>query len=89
MRILLCMTTPVPTRFSDDELAMIDALVEEGVGTSRSAVIRQGVHHLADSVRRARVGEAIAASYRTHPQSADDDELAMASAIALTEAEPW
>ena len=89
MRILLCMTTPVPTRFSDDELAMIDALVDEGVGESRSAVIRQGVHHLADSVRRARVGEAIAASYRTHPQSADDDELAMASAIALTEAEPW
>ena len=83
------MTTPVPTRFSDDELAMIDALVDEGVGESRSAVIRQGVHHLADSVRRARVGEAIAASYRTHPQSADDDELAMASAIALTEAEPW
>ena len=89
MRIVICMTTPVPTRFSDDELAMIDALVEEGVGTSRSAVIRQGVHHLAESVRRANVGRAIAESYRTLPQTADDDELAMASAIALTEAEPW
>ena len=83
------MTTPVPTRFSDDELAMIDALVEEGVGTSRSAVIRQGVHHLADSVRRASIGRAIAESYRLQPQSTEDDELAMASAIALTEAEPW
>lgn len=68
---------------------MIDALVDAGVGESRSAVIRQGVHHLADAVRRARVGEAIAASYRTNPQTADDDELAMTSAIALTEAEPW
>ena len=83
------MTTPVPTRFSDDELAIIDALVDEGVGESRSAVIRQSVHQLADSVRRAKVGRAIAESYRLHPQTSDDDELAMASAVALTEAEPW
>lgn len=83
------MTTPVPTRFSDAELAIIDALVDEGVGENRSAVIRQSVHHLADSVRRAAVGEAIAQSYRVHPQTAGDDELAMASAMALTEAEPW
>jgi Arc/MetJ-type ribon-helix-helix transcriptional regulator len=63
-------------------------LVDEGVGESRSAVIRHGVHHLADAVHRARVGAAIADSYREHPQTSDDD-LAMASAIALTEAEPW
>jgi Arc/MetJ-type ribon-helix-helix transcriptional regulator len=64
-------------------------LVDEGVGESRSAVIRHGVHHLADAVHRARVGAAIADSYREHPQTSDDDDLAMASAIALTEAEPW
>lgn len=87
--ILLRMTTPVPTRFTDDELALIDELVEDGLGDSRSAVIRRGVLHLADTVRRARVGAAIAESYRQRPQSPDDDELAMASAIALTEAEPW
>ncbi len=83
------MTTPIPTRFSEDELAIIDELVEAGVGETRSAVIRKGVEHLADSVRRARVGEAIAESYRTRPQTSEDDELAMANAIALTEAEPW
>jgi Arc/MetJ-type ribon-helix-helix transcriptional regulator len=83
------MTTPVPTRFTEDELAVIDQLVAEGVGDSRSAVIRRGVLHLADSVRRARTGAAIAASYRDQPQTPDDDDLAMASAIALTEAEPW
>ena len=53
-RILDCMSTPVPTRFTDDELALIDQLVAEGVGDNRSAVIRRGVLHLADSVRRAR-----------------------------------
>ena len=83
------MTTPVPTRFTDDELAMIDELVADGVADSRSAVIRRGVHHLADSVRRADVGARIAASYRANPQSSEDDEFAMASAIAMTEAEPW
>ncbi len=83
------MTTPVPTRFTDEELALIDELVEHGVADSRSAVIRRGVHHLADSVRRAQIGEAIAASYRAVPQTDDDNELAMASAIAMTEAEPW
>jgi Arc/MetJ-type ribon-helix-helix transcriptional regulator len=83
------MTTPVPTRFSDEELALIDELVAEGIAESRSAVIRKGVHHLVDSIRRAKIGEAIAQSYRDRPQTADDDELAMANAIALTEAEPW
>lgn len=83
------MTTPVPTRFTDEELALIDELVADGVGASRSAVIRRGVVHLSDSVRRARVGTAIAESYRRRPQTPDDDELAMASAMALTEAEPW
>lgn len=83
------MTTPVPTRFTDDELALIDALVDDGIADSRSAVIRRGVHLLADSVRRARVGQSIARSYRELPQTPEDDELAMASAIAMTEAEPW
>ncbi len=83
------MTTPVPTRFTADELAIIDELVQEGVGASRSAVIRRGVHQLADSVRRARVGASIARSYREDPQSPEDDELAMASAMAITDAEPW
>jgi Arc/MetJ-type ribon-helix-helix transcriptional regulator len=83
------MTTPVPTRFSDEDLALIDELVQQGVAANRSELIRLGVHRLADAVRRAGVGAAIAASYRDHPQSSGDDELAMANAIALTEAEPW
>lgn len=83
------MTTPVPTRFTHEELALIDELVDEGIGDSRSAVIRRGVHHLADSVQRARVGASIAQSYRERPQTPEDDELAMASATAMTEAEPW
>lgn len=83
------MTTPIPTRFTIDELALIDQLVEDGIADNRSAVIRRGVHHLADAVRRAKVGDSIAASYRAAPQTAEDDDLAMANAMAMTEAEPW
>ena len=83
------MTSPVPTRFSPEELAVIDLLVAEGVGTSRSDVIRRAVKHLNDVVRRDRAGKTIAESYRTRPQSPEDDALAMASALAMTESEPW
>ena len=82
-------TTPVPTRFSDEEITLIDDLVEHGVADSRSAVIRRAVHYLADLVHRARVGPDVAASYRELPQTPEDDDLAMANTIAMTEAEPW
>ena len=79
----------------DDTHQVIDAAhvlreaVDHGVADSRSAVIRRGVHHLVDSVRRAQIGETIAASYRELPQTNEDNELAMANAIAMTEAESW
>ena len=83
------MATPIPTRFSDDEVRLIDDLVASGVGATRSDVIRRGLHHLGDAVRRAGVGETIADSYRRTPQTAADDALAAASAQALIDAEPW
>lgn len=83
------MTTAIPTRFSDDEIAVIDDLVANGVGATRSAVIRRGVQHLADAERRTRTGEQIAESYRATPQGDADVANAMANAIALTEAESW
>ncbi len=79
----------MPTRFSDEELITIDRLVAEGVGENRSDVIRRAVDHLNDAVRRTRTGEAIAESYRIRPQNDDDNAMAMANAIAMTEAEPW
>jgi Arc/MetJ-type ribon-helix-helix transcriptional regulator len=89
IRVLNRVSQPIPTRFSDDEIRTIDRLVALGLGDSRSAVIRRAIDHLDETVRRARVGESIADSYRTNPQGANDDALAMASALAITDAEPW
>lgn len=83
------MTTPVPTRFKPDQLAVLDGLVADGVAPSRSEVIRLAVARLHDAHARRQVGEAIAAAYRALPQTAEDDALAMANANALTQAEPW
>ena len=83
------MTAPVPTRFTPRQIETIDSLVAAGIGETRSEVIRRAVDHLADSVERARLGKAIADSYRAQPQTVDDDNQAMANAIAMTEAEPW
>lgn len=83
------MTAPVPTRFSPLQIETIDRLVAAGIGETRSEVIRRAVEHLAESVERARLGSVIADSYKAQPQTDEDDEQAMANAIAMTEAEPW
>ncbi len=84
-----CVTSPVPTRFSERQTRDIDRLVASGVGTNRSDVVRQAVDHFVESTRRRQEGEAIAESYRRMPQDTEEDDAAMANAIAMTEAEPW
>lgn len=83
------MTTQVPTRFDDHELAELDELVRGGIANSRSEAIRLAVASLAAAERRRAVGQSIVDAYRRLPQTADDDELALANAVAMTEAEPW
>ncbi len=83
------MTTQVPTRFSDEELSVLDGLIADGVAPSRSETIRLAVERLADAHRREQIGRAIAEAYEALPQTDEENELALASAIALSEAEPW
>lgn len=83
------MTSPIPTRFNDDEVAILDSLVAAGLGKSRSEVIRRAIAELDSAFTRAIAGKSIADSYRLMPQTSDDDTLAMANAIAMTESEPW
>jgi Arc/MetJ-type ribon-helix-helix transcriptional regulator len=83
------MTVQVPTRFSEDEIALLDQLVREGIGANRSDVIRLAFHNLVEWNRRRRIGEAIAQSYRDMPQSDDEYEWAVGNAYALTNAEEW
>ena len=83
------MTSAVPTRFTASQMQTLDRLVAEGVGETRSEVIRKAVDRLAESIERDRVGQMIADSYRRQPQSPEEDAMAMANAVAMVEAEPW
>ena len=58
----------VRTRFSDEELSVLDRLVSDGIGTSRENVIRQAVGWYDDALRRHRVGKAIEDHYLRHPR---------------------
>ena len=89
VRMLSRVSRSVHTRLSTEELAVVDRLVRDGVGQSRSDVIRQAIGYYDDALRRDRIGRAIADSYRHHPQTEADHTQARANAIALTEAEPW
>lgn len=77
------MTTPVPTRFSDDEIKLIDSMVDAGVAENRSAVVRLAVARLGDVERRRETGRQIVDAYLAVPPTADEDGWAMASTIAL------
>lgn len=68
---------------------MLDELVESGVASSRSEAIRLAVEQLAIAHRRRVVGQSIVDAYRDLPQTPEEDEVALANAIAMTEAEPW
>ncbi len=83
------MTTQVPTRFGENELAALDQLVADGVADSRSEAIRLAVARLHDQHRRARIGAEIAAAYRAMPQTPEELEWAMESADELATEESW
>lgn len=83
------MSISVPVRFSQSELELIDELVRQGVGANRSAVIRGSLAEMAAASKRRAEGAAIAASYRERPQGEEDRAVAVANALALTDAEPW
>ncbi len=83
------MGLPVQIQLSDENLAMLDRMVGDGVAKNRSDVIRLALATLDDSVLQARIGETIANSYRLLHQSREDDALAMDNAISTTEAKLW
>lgn len=79
----------VVTRLDDKLVADLDALVADGIVTSRSEGVRVALEKLVDEQRRRRVGAEIVAGYERQPQT--DEELAGLDAAtrALIAEEPW
>jgi Arc/MetJ-type ribon-helix-helix transcriptional regulator len=62
------MTTQVPVRLTDSDLAALDATVASGRFTSRSEALRAGLELVLREEREREIDEAYARGYGQHPQ---------------------
>ena len=83
------MAVQLVTRVPDDVAAAIDELVRDGVFSSRSDAVREGLAAVIEQRRRAAVGKAIADGYRLVPQSDGEGSWSDASSAAMIAEEPW
>ncbi|QYG93621.1 ribbon-helix-helix protein, CopG family [Iamia sp. SCSIO 61187] len=77
------------TRLDDDLAEAVDALVRDGVATSRSDAVRLALRRLVDRHRRDQIGDAIVKGYRRVPQADDEAAWSDAATAAMVAEEPW
>jgi Arc/MetJ-type ribon-helix-helix transcriptional regulator len=73
----------IAVRLSDEELALLDEAVAEGVVASRAAGVRAGVALLARQLREERIAEEYRRAYEQHPLEPDEEAFLHAAAEAL------
>src|SRR3989441_12398088 len=83
----LCMTTQVPVRLTESDLAELDAAVARGRFSSRSEALRAGLQRVLDEERQQEIDDAYAAGYRKHPQEERVGEVGLAGLVAFDNAE--
>jgi Arc/MetJ-type ribon-helix-helix transcriptional regulator len=81
--------TQLVTRIDEQLVKDVDALVRDGVATSRSDAVRMGLEQLIDRHRRQQLGERITDGYRRIPQTDEETTGLDEATRALVEAEPW
>jgi metal-responsive CopG/Arc/MetJ family transcriptional regulator len=77
------------TRVDDRLLADVDQLLCEGVGSTRSDVVRLALEALVERHRREQAGRAIVDGYRRAPQSEKELAGLDEATRSLIEEEPW
>jgi len=81
--------TQLVTRVDDKLLTAVDALVKEGVVSTRSEAVRLGLEGLVERYRRQQTGRAIVEGYARQPQTEDELAGLDKATRALIEEEPW
>lgn len=77
------------TRIDDDLAREIDELVADGVVSSRSDAVRQGLRTLLDVQRRNRIAQRIVDGYRALPQSDSEIGWSDEATSRMIADEPW
>ncbi|MEP6977248.1 MAG: ribbon-helix-helix domain-containing protein [Thermoleophilia bacterium] len=77
------MTTQVPVRLTDRDLALLDALVAGGRYANRSDALRAALARLADEERGREIDAAYARGYGEHPQEEWVAQAGLAGLVAF------
>jgi Arc/MetJ-type ribon-helix-helix transcriptional regulator len=81
------MTTQVPVRLTESDLAALDAAVASGRFANRSEALRAGLELILREERERAIDEAYARGYVEHPQEDWVADLGLAGLAAFHQAE--
>ena len=81
------MTTQVPVRLTDSDLAALDAAVERGRFANRSEALRAGLARVLRDERERQIGDAYRRGYGAHPQEEWVGDVGLAGLSAFDRAE--
>ena len=81
------MTTQVPVRLTDSDLAALDAAVASGRFANRSDALRAGLELILREERQREIDEAYARGYGEHPQEEWAGPAGLAALAAFDQAE--
>jgi len=81
------MTTQVPVRLTESDLAALDAAIERGRFANRSEALRAGLARILREERDREIDEAYRRGYGEHPQEEWIGEAGLAALEALDRAE--
>lgn len=79
----------IAVRLPAEVLAAVDELVARGAYRSRAAVVRAGIHAVAELDRRRTIDQEMVDGYRRIPVSAEEDVASLASLREAILEEPW
>ena len=81
------MTTQVPVRLTEADLAALDAAIARGRFANRSDALRSGLERILREEREHEIDQMYAAGYGKHPQEEWVGELGLAGLAAFDRAE--
>ena len=81
------MTTQVPVRLTESDLAALDAAIARGRFANRSDALRSGLERILHEERQHEIDQMYAVGYGQHPQEEWVGELGLAGLAAFDRAE--
>jgi Arc/MetJ-type ribon-helix-helix transcriptional regulator len=81
------MTVQVPVRLTEQDVALLDAMIADGRFANRSEALRAGLTRLLREDREREIEEAYAKGYGQHPQEEWIGRAGLAAFAAFVEAE--